>query len=224
MMGAAARAGLTDASWAELFDFLDPDRSCRPGPTRDAEAQARYLEITRKLVCFFAGRGCRDAEDLAAETVLRVTARCRDVDVSGHEDRAGYFFGVARNVYHEWLRHELKDSSLREAFRQELTRIPPIDLETRTGREAVHRCLDRCLARLTWRARRLVIAYYSTAGAASAASHRELAGQFGKSPNALRIEVHRIRKTLQPCVFGCLHPEHPEPTARNNFSLSVIRR
>jgi RNA polymerase sigma factor (sigma-70 family) len=197
-------ARLTDLSWDDLYSFLDPGRAGRQGPDRDAEAQARYHDITRKLVCFFAGRGCRDAEDLAAETVLRVTARCGEVDVSGYGNRAGYFYAVARNVHHEWVRHSIRESSLREALKREQARLPPVDLQTWKGKEAAHRCLDRCLGRLTFRARRLVVRYYGEDVPATPIDHRGLADEFGKSANALRIEVHRIRKVLRECVFACL--------------------
>jgi RNA polymerase sigma factor (sigma-70 family) len=212
MAGASESARPDERTWEDLFDFLDPERRARSGPDRDDQAQARYAEITRKLVCFFAGRGCRDAEDLAAETMLRVSAKCRQVDTSGHADCLGYFFGVARNVHHEWIRHELRESAFRETLKQEMTRLPPIDVETWKGREAVHRCLDRCLDRLTARARRLIVAYYRDEGAAKAEGHARLAGEFGKTPNALRIEVHRIRKNLRLWVLGCLQ-SHAQPAA-----------
>jgi DNA-directed RNA polymerase specialized sigma24 family protein len=171
--------GLDEGSWNELFDFLDPGRPQRTGPGRDDEALARHREITRRLVCFFAGRGCHEAEDLATETILRVAAKCREVDVSGYADRMGYFYGVARNVHHEWLRHALRESALRDALRRELTP-------------------------LTRRARQLIVRYYSAEPVARIAHHRELAVEFGYSPNALRIEVYRIRSTLRQCVDPCL--------------------
>jgi RNA polymerase sigma factor (sigma-70 family) len=196
--------GLDEGSWNELFDFLDPGRPQRTGPGRDDEALARHREITRRLVCFFAGRGCHEAEDLATETILRVAAKCREVDVSGYADRMGYFYGVARNVHHEWLRHALRESALRDALRRELTPASPLDLHTWPGKEAAHRCLDRCMATLTRRARQLIVRYYSAEPVARIAHHRELAVEFGYSPNALRIEVYRIRSTLRQCVDPCL--------------------
>jgi len=51
------------------------------------------------------------------------------------------------------------------------------------------------------------VQYHQEGGTAKIASHQMLADEFGKSRNALRIEVYRIRKTLQQCVFGCLRPE-----------------
>src|SRR5512136_1388581 len=99
---------LAEGAWEDLLDFLDPGRPGKRGA--DGDAEARYLEILRKLVCFFAGRGCPDAEDLAMESILRVAAKCGEVDASGHGDRSGYFYGVARNVLHEWWRDALRES------------------------------------------------------------------------------------------------------------------
>lgn len=209
----AEPAQLDEGSWDGLFDFLDPDRRHSAGPDRDREARAAYQEVTRRLACFFAGRGCHDADDLAAETILRVAARCRDVDVTAFAERTGYFFGVARNVHHEWLRHSAKDAVLREESGREMRRVPPLDAQARRDREVVHACLDKCLGLLTQRARQLIVRYYSEERSAKIADHRQLASEFGKSVNALRIEVHRIRKVLRECVLECAHPGSTEPAA-----------
>ena len=50
------------------------------------------------------------------------------------------------------------------------------------------------------------MSYYSEEKAAKIERHRRLAEEFGKSVNALRIEVHRIRKVLRLCVSGCVQP------------------
>jgi RNA polymerase sigma factor (sigma-70 family) len=194
-------------SWEDLLDFLDPGRPGRSGPDRDAEAEARYLEIVRKLVCFFAGRGCRDADDLALECVLRVAARCGALDASGYKDHAGYFYGVARNVLHEWWRHEVRDSRKRESLRAEIARLGLGDAQAWSRKEAVHRCLEQCLGELSHRSRRLILDYYGEEGMAKVESHRRLAVGFGKSVNAVRIEVHRIRAVLRRCVVGCVQPQ-----------------
>jgi RNA polymerase sigma factor (sigma-70 family) len=192
-------ADAADRSWNDLFDFLDPERPGKRGRDRDREAEAKYLEITRKLVFFFAGRACQDADDLAADTVLRVARKCATVTVSAPGDRIGYFFGVARNVLHEWLR----DSAKLRSAGADLTRLPAPDPEPEREKEALHRCLDLCLTKLTPRARRLIVSYYNEERTARIENHRKLAGEFAKSVNALRIEVHRIRKSLRQCVFEC---------------------
>ena len=201
---APERGLLSERSWDDLLDFLDSSRPGKRGPDRDTEAEARYLEIFRKLVLFFAARGCREAEDLAAESILRVARKCREVDTSAYTDRTGYFYGVARNVLHESWRDELRESVKHDGLKRELARLGIPDPQGWVRKEAVHRCLDRCLEELSHCARRLILAYYGDKGGAKIESHRKLAEQFGKSLNALRIEIHRIRATLRHCIVGCL--------------------
>ncbi len=196
--------GLGAESWEELFNFLDPNRAAAKGPDRNREAESRCADIMRKLVFFFAGRRCANPEDLAMETVLRVASKCRDVDVSSHADRVGYFFGVARNVVHEEHRSGLRESKVLESFLREVSR-PPADPDAWKHAEAAESCLERCVATLPDHARQLILRYYSNEGAAKVTAHGALADELGKSVNALRIEAHRIRKTLQQCVFHCLH-------------------
>jgi RNA polymerase sigma factor (sigma-70 family) len=192
--------------WEDLLDFLDPARPGKRGPDRDAEAEVLYLEILRKLVTFFAGRGCRDAEDLAVECVLRVAGKCGSLDAPAPENRAGYFYGVARNVLHEWWRESQREGTRRESLRLELARVGMPDGASWARKEAVHRCLDRCMDELGHAARTLVLSYYEEEGVAKIECHRRLAEELGKSVNALRIEVHRIRATLRQCVVGCVQP------------------
>jgi len=198
-----ARGLLGERTWENLLDFLDPARPGKQGPDRDSATADRYLEIVRKLVCFFAGRGCADAEDLAAESVLRVAAKCGEVDASVHESPTGYFYGVARNVLHEWWRGARRESTKREELKKELGRRGS-DPSAWRRKEEVHRCLDRCLGELRPRARRLILRYYGEEGAAKIETHRSLADESGKSVNALRIEAHRIRVVLRECVAGCV--------------------
>lgn len=191
-------------SWDALFDFLDPDRPNATAADRDRVAEARCAEIMRKLVSFFAGRQCADADDLAMETILRVATKCRDLDASGSADRVGYFYGVARNLVHESYRSAARESTRLQALRRELGTLPDPELWERE--ERVQRCLERCMAGLTRRARHLVVRYYESAPSEKVAAHRTLAEESGKSPNALRIEVHRIRKVLLECMSACLGP------------------
>ena len=186
-----------------MFNFLDPNRAASTASDRNREAEDRCAEILRKLVLFFAGRRCPNPEDLAMETVLRVASKCREVDVSSYADRAGYFFGVARNVVHEEHRSGVRESRGLEAFLREISRTSG-DPDAWKDAEAAQSCLEQCLAALPDHARQLILRYYSKAGAAKVTAHRALADEFAKSVNALRIEAHRIRRTLQQCVFSCM--------------------
>ena len=200
----ASQSGLGAESWEELFNFLDPNRAAATGPDRNREAEDRCAEILHKLVLFFAGRRCPNPEDLAMETILRVASRCRDVDVSSYTDRVGYFFGVARNVVHEERRSGQRESRGLGAFLHEISRTPA-DPDAWKDAEAAQACLEQCLTTLPDRARQLILRYYSNVGVAKITAHRALADELAKSVNALRIEAHRIRKTLQQCVYYCMH-------------------
>src|SRR4030095_16393080 len=103
--------------------------------------------------------------------------------------------GVARNVRHERLRDSKRERTTRESVRQDPTLLP---IARTHSEEVLYRCLERCMSSLTHRARALLLDYYAEERAAKIESHRNLADQFGKSVNALRIEVHRIRKILRP--------------------------
>lgn len=206
----AQRASLDADSWDALFDFLDAARPAKQGADRDREAEARYVEITRKLVFFFTGRACGDAEDLALETILRVARKCRQIGTD-YEDRTGYFYGVARNVLHEWQRDSRREATKRESLRQDIDLPFVPDPHSWTEKEAVHACLDQCVTELPPHTRQLIQSYYGADKAAKIDSHRKLAEGLGKSVNAVRIEVHRIRKTLRACVFACLKAETGAP-------------
>jgi RNA polymerase sigma factor (sigma-70 family) len=195
------RPNLQPESWDDLFDFLDPRRASKSGAERDALASDRCAEIRRKLECYFSARGCPEAEDLAVDTLLRVAGRCREVDSTGFSDPTGYFYGVARNVLHEWRRRAAADETGREAVRTELLRMPLPAQGAWSDTELVDRCLSHCLSKLGGRAGQLLLSYYGESGSAKIARHRALAEQAGKSVNSLRIEVHRLRKALRECVF-----------------------
>jgi RNA polymerase sigma factor (sigma-70 family) len=201
------RRTLTEESWDALFDFLDPSRSAKTGADRNAAAEAKYLELTRKLSLFFASRSCAEADDLAAETILRVATKAAEVKTTSGQDPLAYFFGVARNVHFEWLRDTRRETKKRELAVRDLPLVALPDVRAWRNDEAVHRCLDQCMETLNRTARRLLLSYYREDKSAKIEHHRQLASEFGKSVNALRVEVHRIRKLLRRCVVGCVHPE-----------------
>lgn len=205
-MTVTVRRSLTEESWDRLFDFLDPTRRAKEGPNRDKDAEAKFQVIVRKLVTFFASRECGEAEDLAMETILRVATKCHELAAVNPADRMGYFFGVARNVLHEWQRDAQRELKSRESMGKDPTSLATSNPEEWASDETADRCLEQCLTQLTGRARRLIISYYEVEKAARIARHQRLADEFGKSVNALRIEVHRIRKLLRECVVACLSP------------------
>jgi len=173
---------LSQEAFDALLDWLDSDRE---------QAGIKYEQIRSRLIKIFTGRGCVDPEDLADETINRVTRKLNEIQDEFTGDPARYFFGVANKVYMEYLRRK--------------TPQPPPPTPPDPGRaELEHRCLERCIARLSSDDRNLFVRDYGTKGQTQANRRKALADELGISLNALRIRVYRIRTALKECVEKCI--------------------
>jgi RNA polymerase sigma factor (sigma-70 family) len=173
---------LSQEAFDKLLDWLDSDRE---------QAGIKYEEIRRRLIKIFTGRGCEDAEDLADETINRVTSKLDDIQVEFKGDRARYFYGVANKVLMEYLRPKPS---------------PPLIFSTSDSTRTEHesRCLEECIAGLSEENRYLLLEYYRAEGKEKIQKRKELAEKLGIAPNALRIRAYRIRQALQECVENCI--------------------
>lgn len=164
-----------------MLKWLDSDRE---------QAAMKYEDIRRRLIKIFTGRASADAEDLADETINRVTSKLHEVE-NFTGDRRRYFFGVANKVYLEYLRRKLPQPPP----------LPPVDSNQV---ELEYQCLEHCIQNLTKENRELLLAYYGAEGRAKIDNRRLLAEKMGIAPNALRLRAHRIRKMLLECVEKCI--------------------
>jgi len=163
-----------------LLDWLDSDRE---------QAALRYEKIHRGLIKVFTGRGCVEPEDLADETINRVTSKLKEIGKEFSGDPERYFYGVANYVYMEYLRRKIPQA------------LPPTPTD-HDSIELEYNCLERCIERLTKEHRELLLRYH---GADAETEHRRaLADELGIAPNALRIRVYRIRMTLKDCMEKCI--------------------
>jgi len=173
---------LTPDVFEGLLFWLSPDRD---------QAGRKYEEIRRKLIKLLVCRGCTCAEDLADETINRVTRKVPEIIDNYTGDPSLYFYGVMHKVYLEWLRRN----------RRELSPPPAPDPPEP---EQEYECLERCMERLTSKCRELVLEYYQEEKKAKIDRRKVLANRLGIAVNALRIRAHRIRASLQECVLECL--------------------
>ncbi len=172
---------LSQEAFDALLDWLDSDRE---------QAGIKYEQIRSRLIKIFTGRGCVDAEELADETINRVTRKLNEIQNEFTGDRARYFFGVANKIYLEHLRRKTPQSP-----------PPPAD----SGRaELEYCCLERCIAKLSEEDRDLLLKEYGAKGRTQAERRKALAEELGISLNALRIRVYRIRVTLKECIEKCI--------------------
>ena len=176
---------LTQESFDALLGWLHPQRE---------QAGQKYEDIRSRLIKIFTCRGCCEPEDLADETINRVSKRLKDIEPEFTGDPSRYFFGVANKVHLEYLRrpHPPVPASLDGSD----------DESDQTEKE--YQCLERCMLKLTPDNRELVLQYYQDEKRAKIDHRKHLAERFGVAINALRIRAYRARAALQECVSECL--------------------
>jgi RNA polymerase sigma factor (sigma-70 family) len=173
----------TQEAFDSLLGWLDNDRD---------QAGKKYETIRRRLMKIFTCRGCVEAEDLADETINRVTAKIPEVAPTYQGDPVLYFYGVARKVHHEWLRRQNR------SIPAQPTKVTDDD------DDHLYECLDRCMETISEKSRQLVLRYYENEKKAKIEDRKTIADELGIGVNALRIRAHRIRLTLRKCVASCM--------------------
>jgi DNA-directed RNA polymerase specialized sigma24 family protein len=172
---------LTQAAFDALLAWLDADRD---------QAGKKYENIRLRLIRIFTCRGRPDAEELADETINRVTLKAPAVSKEYVGDPALYFYGVAHKVF-------------LESVRKPPAAAPPAAVNSDEV-EREYECLERCMERLPRGNRELVLEYYQNEKRAKINHRKGMAERLGIAQNALRIRAHRIRVALQRCVLACI--------------------
>ena len=175
----------TRESFDALLTWLDPD---------DRDAAGRAYEIIRAgLINVLISKGFSNAEDLADETIERVTDRVLDISGTYEGPRVKYFYGVLRNVLKE------------QRFVKEIaTEEFPVHLVEPAKTSKAYDCLIECLKVLPHEQYELILDYYSYQGRNKIESHNKMANELGISENALRMRAFYIRSKLEKCVKECL--------------------
>jgi len=174
----------TQEAFDSLLNWLDPDREL---------AGQKYETIRLRLIKIFACRGCHEAEELADESINRVTAKVEELATTYEGDPLLYFYGVASRVYLEYVRKNRLQSQI----------PPPPELPETTDDDA-YECFDECMGQLPKKTSQLLLRYYQDEKHAKIENRKRLAQELGLGINALRIRAHRMRVQLQKCVESCL--------------------
>lgn len=183
---------LTREALDRLLAWLDPDRD---------EAALRYEAIRARLIKVFTCRGCLEAEELADETINRVTSKLREVADGYQGDPALFFYGVAKWVYQEYTNS--RQVKLAAPLPEALAAPPPGEPDPELE------CLEGCMQTLPAPQREVVLRYYQEDKRAKIEGRKRLAEELGMTLNALRIHAYRIRAALQRCVEQCLEQKSP---------------
>ncbi len=181
---------LTQENFDKLLAWLDSDRE---------QAAMKYEDIRQSLINIFTWRGCYEADELADETINRVTQKIQTLTETYVGDPSLYFYGVAKMVILEYHR------------RKPLPPIPPI-VEKPENYESLYDCLDKCVQQLPPDQRELILPYYEKEKQAKINLRKELAKQLKIEPNLLRVRAFRIRTRVQKCVETCIERKKANKT------------
>jgi len=178
---------LEPEKFEKLLSWLNPDRET---------AGHKYESIRARLVKIFHARGCYEAEEMADETMDRVTKKIDAIFDSYEGDPALYFYAVAKNVFLEFIRAP-KHIELPDDLHK--TESGPAD-----DNDQYYKCLDKCLQDLDDGQRDFILGYYTDNKRAKVERRKKIATDLGISGKALRIRAFRIRESLRKCISICL--------------------
>lgn len=160
-------------------DWLDPD---------PARAEEKYHELRRALIEYFARRRCRDAEDLADEVFSRVVEQIKKGTRIEKEDPRRFAYGVAKNVYREYVRKDIRG----EKILQEISFSSTIPVPNNPDA-----CIKECLESLDPNEREMLERWFLDQ------DDDQMEKDMGISRNSVRIRIHRIKKRLEACYDNC---------------------
>lgn len=181
-----AGTDVTVESFSSFLEWLSPDRD---------RAGEEYELLHYRLRTFFAQRRCGFADELADETINRVMVKSAEEHI---ENKLAYFYGVAKNVYREFLRKQRVHLDIEEVTITSAQREEPS-----FSRE----CLDKCLKELSPENEELVLDYFSDTKVAKIRARRQMSEALKTTQTALRMRVLRIKHTLKDCVLNCMSGE-----------------
>jgi RNA polymerase sigma factor (sigma-70 family) len=184
---------ITQDSFDALLLWLDRNRDT---------AGQKYEKIRTRLIQIFNRRGCFQAEELADETISRVTGKVLEIAENYTGEPALYFYGVADNIYREWLKKQKKINH------QEFVETDNYGLIHQEGQDAEpeveYQCLENCLGKLAEHHREIIIEYYQGEKREKIERRKQLGRRLDISNAALQIRASRIRANLRECVETCV--------------------
>lgn len=186
MQGKKSGQDVTVESFSSFLAWLSPDSD---------RAGEEYERLRYRLCTFFAQRRCGFPDELADETINRVILKSTEESI---ENKLAYFYGVARNVYREFLRKQRTHLDLEEVTIPSATPSEP---------SFSRACLDKCLDELSPESKDLVLDYFSEAKIAKIRSRQQISRALKTTQTALRMRVMRIKQKLKNCVVDCMSGE-----------------
>jgi len=174
---------VTRGSFEVFLKWLSPEQE---------KIGEEYENLRFRLITFFSSRRCFYAEELADEVINRIVVIIGEEVI---ENKIGYIYGVARNVYLESLRKEKNHVNIDDLS---LPAKAPAEIDFS------HECLQKCLQKLPSDRREFILDYFSEEKSQKIALHKKTSGDMQISRTALRMRVLRVKQQLSTCVKDCM--------------------
>jgi DNA-directed RNA polymerase specialized sigma24 family protein len=189
--------GLTPNAFRRLLEWLDEGV--------DSGGQ-KYLEMRQRLVAYFDRKNCLTPDELADETLNRVSRRLEEEGTIKSDSPAKYCYIVARFVFMESLRAAEKksvpiDDRLVQLNVNDFAQPAPDD--EKEIKEVMFNCLEQCMGKIERGNRDIITRYYFGEERVKIENRRRLAAGLDITMNALTIRACRIRDKLEACVGKC---------------------
>ncbi len=175
-------------------------------------AEQEFNTLRRKLVKFFEWRGCSMPDDLADESIYRVASQLGEGLVIQASQPRCYFYGVARNVLHEYWDSARKEVGEIDGIGQtpHLSVDPDEVAEREAERSRRERLIDRiesCMNGMPGESRTILMEYFCRTGHDKIVARNQMAQRMNISINALRLRVLRLKQDLRRCLDACANEE-----------------
>ncbi|MGC2237422.1 MAG: hypothetical protein WA584_14765 [Pyrinomonadaceae bacterium] len=183
---------ISQDNFEKMLNWLHKDREA---------AGQKYESIRQRLTKIFYTRGCYEAEELADETIDRVTVKIKSLAETYQGEPALYFYAVAKKVFLEYSRKPRSEE------------LPPTLVKEETtdeDSEVYYQCLDKCLAKMPPAQHQLIIAYYQSDKHSKIEQRKRMEQILGISNQTLRVRALRLRAVLQKCVLSCVQKHFAE--------------
>ena len=182
---------LSPESFDGLLFWLDHDRE---------RAGERYESIRSGLIKRFRQLGCREAEELANQTIDRVARKLPTIAATYSGEREPYFFSIAYYIYQEQLRKPVVMSLANIDFAHPKL---PSDREV-FEKELLDSCLRHCIEKLHPNSREMIREYYGGEKQEKIRLRKQLAERLGIKLSNLRLRAQRVRTELKKCILDCM--------------------
>lgn len=169
-------------SWQALLAALGPS------PVEQARA---YEALRERLLLFFRSRAAPATDRLADEVLNRLADKLAS-GIEVHRSVTALALGMARLVWLESRRQEVRDTGAAEQLRD------PVAADDE--QDAWLAAIEDCLGRLESGDREQLLDYHRLRGRAKIAARKAMAERAGTTVNALRLRMMRLRRRLSECI------------------------